>query len=254
MKITLYIVFSFLFVSCSQKKENEQKDTFSLDDVNIAMIYNEKMNDIPCSLFNVTDSIKKNRKTGIIFKLDVIYDNPRKGSNCCAFEPGVDGTKERIKKIKIIFKNIKKQIDVTDKLFNIEESQMFNGFEKYIQGRFNVNDFSCECYQPKNGKLIENQKRKHLEGKLTKTDITKNRNHIIKNIDDFMKLYNSIAGDAYKGKYDNRGLDSGWSISNKYYSFWLPENFNASLEKFNELEIEIELFNGRKLKHIRILK
>jgi len=254
MKITLYIVFIFLIASCSLKKENEEKDTFSLDNVNIAMIYNEKINNIPCSLFNITDSIKKNRKIGIIFKLDVKYDNPKKGNNCCAFEPGVDGTKEKIKKIRIVFKNIKSKIDITDKLFNIEESQNFNSFEKYIQGQFNVNDFSCECYEQKSDKVIENSKREHLGGKLIKSDINKNRTHIIENIDDFINLYNSLAGETYKGKYDNRGLYSGWRISNKYYSFWLPENSNASLEKFNELEIEIELFNGRKLKHIRVLK
>jgi hypothetical protein len=254
MKITLHIIIVFLFVSCSQKKENEDKDTFSLKKVDVAMIYEKKVKDIPCLLFNVTDTIKSNQKIGIVFKLNVNYDNPRKGSHCCAFEPGVDGTKEKIKKVKVVFISNNSTLDVTDKLSNIEEAQMFNSFEKYIQAQLNINDFSCECYEQKSGKLIENLKREHLGGKLIKNDITKNRNHIIKNIDDFINLYNSLAGERYKGTYDNRGLYSGSRISSKNYSFWLPENFNTSLEKFNELEIEIELLNGRKLKHTRVLK
>jgi hypothetical protein len=258
MKITQYIIFVFLvFTSCSQKNDNEnndkKNDTFTLGNVNVAMIYEKKIGDIPCLLFNVTDTIKSNQKIGIIFKLDVNYDNS-KGSDCCAFEPGVDGTKEKIKKIKMLFKSKNEEIDVTDKLFNIEEAQMFSGFEEYIQGQFRANDFSCECYEQKSGKLIENLKREHLGGKLTKSDITKNRTHIIKNIEDFINLYNSIAGEIYKGTYDNRGLNSGWRISNKYYSFWLPEEFNISLKKYNQLEIEIELFNGRELKYSRALK
>jgi hypothetical protein len=254
MKITLHIIVVFLFASCSQKKENEDKDTFSLKKVDVAMIYEKKTKDIPCLFYNVTDTIKSNPKIGIVFRLEVNYDNPQKGSHCCAFEPGVDGTKEKIKKVKVVFKSNNSTLDVTDKLSNIEEAQMFNSFEKYMQAQLNINDFSCECYEQKSGKLIENLKREHLGGKLIKSDITKNRNHIIKNIDDFINLYNSLAGETYKGTYDNRGLYSGSRISSKNYYFWLPENFNTSLEKFNELEIEIELLNGRKLKHTRVLK
>ena len=256
MKISLYIIFIFLlFVSCSQKKEIEEKDTFSLEKIDIAMIYEKRIKDIPCLLFNVTDTIKKNKKIGIIFKLDVSYDNPRKGSNCCAFEPGVDGTKEKIKNIKIIFENNQGKIDVTNKLFNIEEAQMFNTFQKYIQGQFNSNDYSCVCYEETSAKLIENLKREHLGGKLTKSKIDETRTPIIKGINDFINFYNSFAGDKYSGTFDNIYMvNSGWKISNHYFYFWLPEKFNVSSEKLKTLEIELELLNGRKLKYLRVLK
>lgn len=255
MKISLYLIFIFLLFSfCSQKKENEEKDTFSLKELNVAMIYEKKAANIPCLLYNITDTLKSNQKIGVIFKFDVKYDNPKKGNNCCAFEPGMDGTKEKIKKINIVFKDNKNTIDITDKLHNIEEAQMFNRFEEYIQGKLNINDFSCECYDEKSDKLITNLKREHLGGTLLKSEINNNKTHVIKNINDFINLYNSLAGDIYKGTYDNRDLTSGWRVSQKYYSFWLPEKFNTSLEKFNKLEIEVELLNGRKLKYLRILK
>ncbi|WP_337964635.1 hypothetical protein [uncultured Flavobacterium sp.] len=255
MKINQYLLFIFLIlISCSQKNTDEKNDTFSLDKVDIAMIYQEKVTDIPCLLFNVTDTVKRNQKIGVIFKLDLKYDNPRKGGNCCAFEPGVDGTKEKIKSVKIFFTSNNKKIDITDKLTNIEEAQMFNRFEDYIQGKLYENDFSCECYDQKSGKLIQNLKREHLGGNIIKREVNKNKNHVIKNIDDFINLYNSLAGEVYKGKYDNRGLYSGSRISHKYYSFWLPDNFNIPSEAFDNLEIEIELLNGRKLNYLRSLK
>ncbi|MFB9097381.1 MULTISPECIES: hypothetical protein [Flavobacterium] len=255
MKIIQYIIFVFLiFASCSQKNNNEKNDTFTLDKVNVAMIYEKKVNDIPCLLFNVTDTIKKNQKIGIIFKLDVKYDNPKKGSNCCAFEPGVDGTKEKIKKIKILFISNNEEIDVTEKLFNIEEAFMFTSFEEYIQGQFRNNDFKCVCYEQKNDELIENLKREHLGGEIIKNKIDKNKTPIIKNINDFVNIYNSLTGDKYNGTFDNSDLYSGWRITNHYYYFWLPEEFNISLKKYNQLEIEVELLKGKKLKFLRVLK
>ena len=72
---------------------------------NIALIYEDNINGIPCSLFQVTNIVKKDRKIGVIFTFDVTYNNPQKGNGCCAFEPGVQGTKHKIDSILISFSN-----------------------------------------------------------------------------------------------------------------------------------------------------
>jgi|GEM_PF-6468371 len=254
MKAILFqLLITLIITSCSQK-ENERikKSFFSLTKVNIAMIYEKKVNDIPCSLFNVTDTLKKDKKIGIIFKLDVKYDNLT-GTDCCGIEPGLDGTKEKINEIRILFKNNTGEIDITNKLFNVEESQMLNTFEKYIQGQFHPNNFSCISYDEKGDELIENLKKEHLGGNLTKSKVGNNKRQIIENINDFIKIYNSLAGNKYEGTFNTQYLTSGWKLSNNYFYFWLPENFNSASERFDRLEIVIVLISGRRITYSRLL-
>ena len=252
MKINLNIILLFLLLtSCLQNKEIEEKNTFSLKKIDAAIIYEKKIKNIPCLLFNVTDTIKSNRRIGIIFKLDLNYDNQRKGS----IEPGIDGTNEKIKDIKIIFKSDRTEIDVTDRLFNIEEAQMFNRFENYIQHQFKTNDYDCVCYEEKSNELIRNLNSFHLGGKLKRSKIDRKRTPIIKNINDFVNFYNSFTGVKYNGSFDNLELvNSGFKISGYYFYFWLPDNLIGSSEKFKTLEIDVELLKGRKLKSLRALK
>lgn len=246
----------FIFLTACQHKDydkptgkNESKpDTFTLKDVDIALIYESKIDGIPCLLHTVTDTLKKRENTGIIFAFDIDYDNPRKSDGCCAFEPGVGGSKGRIKNVSIKFLNDKTSLDVTDQLFNINESQMKNQFEDYIQGQFQEDDYICICSGKKTNELIEYVNRKHLKKPYSES-IDSTELSVLKNIEEFKSWFNHFTGSKYDGHFKDAG--TGWKLSMYYFYFWIPDELKQILKKYDSIEILIELENGKTLKNRR---
>lgn len=245
---SILILSILFFTSCNQIIEDD--NTFTLNDLDIALIHEKKIKDISCLLFNISDTINKNVKNGIVFKLDMKY-NHIKSNGCCTIEPGLDGTKEKIKEIRIIFKTKNQKTDITNLLYNEEEAQKTNDFEDYIQASFRSNDYSCVCLNKKTNELEENVKREHLGGNLIVTRANDTILPFFKNINDFKDYYNSFSEDKYKGQFDTTLLHSGFALENNYQYFWLPKDLTKNLSKNTFLEIEIQLYNGKTLSHKR---
>lgn len=256
MKYTIFFLMLFIFLtSCIQKKPDKpivkkesKPDTFTLKDVDIALIYESKIDGIPCRLHNVTDTLKNSENVGVIFAFDVDYDNLRKSNGCCAFEPGIGGSKRRIKNVNIKFLNDKTSLDITNKLFNIDESQMKNQFEDYIQSQFRKDDYSCICTEEKTGELIEYVNKKHLK-KPYKESLDSTELSVLKNIEEFKSWFNHFAGSKYDGNFKDAG--TGWKLSAYYFYFWIPDELKQTLKDYESIEILIELDNGKTLRNRR---
>lgn len=242
----------FIFLTACHQKDHDKPtenndstpDTFTLKDVDVALIYESKIDGIPCLLHSVTDTLKNNENVGVIFAFDVDYDNPRKSNGCCAFEPGVGGSIRKIKNVNIKFVNDKSSLDVTDQLFNTNESQMRNQFEDYIQSQFQKDDYICICSEEKSGELIEYVNRKHLKKPyseiLDSTELS-----VLKNIEEFKSWYNHFTGLKYDGHFKEAG--TGWRLSMYYFYFWIPVELKKSLKDYNSIEILIEFDDGKTL-------
>lgn len=259
MKNTINFLTIFIFLTaCHQKdhdkptrKNKSKPDTFTMKDVDVALIYESRLNEIPCLLHVVTDTLKKNENVGVIFKFDVGYDNPRKSDGCCAFEPGVGGSKNRIRNVNIKFLNDKSSLDVTDQLINTDESQMRNQFEDYIQSQFQKDDYICICSGQKSGELIEYVNKKHLKKPYSES-LDSTELSVLKNIEEFKSWYNHFTGLKYDGQFKDAG--TGWRLSMYYFYFWIPNELKQTLKGYDSIEISLEFDNGKTLINRRKIK
>ncbi|KRD08912.1 hypothetical protein ASE21_13745 [Flavobacterium sp. Root901] len=252
-KILCFAIF-LLFISCTNKAETPKGNSFSLKEVDIAIIYSKKLNNFPCLLYNATDTIKKHEEIGIVFKFDVKYNPQNNSSNCgCVIEPGLGGTNDSIKSLKILFKKGKTEMDVTKILFNKEESILLNPFEKFDKRLFDKNDFSCICFDEKKKEYIEYLNKNYLGGRVFRKVNPKNV-PIFKNPDEFVTWFNNIDNQEFEVGFSNKNITSGNKFLITNFSFWFPNGFFKVLKNYNEIKIEVELDNGLILEKSRILK
>ena len=244
MKTFLKITFALILFSCGHsnpESKNNGQDTFNLENTNIALIYEDNINGIPCSLFQVTNIVKKDRKIGVIFTFDVTYNNPQKGNGYCAFEPGAQGTKHKIDSILISFSNDSTSIDVTNYLNNSEQSMLKEGFEDYIQDQFVPDDYICVCVNEQNV-ITEYVNRKHLPQPYSH-NIDSTEFNLFRNTQEFINWYNEMGV--------KRHVLSGWKFSGEHYYFWLNESMIPAIINLNKLSIRVTLSNGEKLTYER---
>jgi len=250
------IVLCGIVLSCTNKaKIQKRSDLFSLDKVDVAIIYSEKLNNFPCLLYNITDTIKNHYKAGIVFTFDVKFNyNHTRGSGCgCAIEPGLGGPDHKIKNLKVLLKNDKKEIDITKMLFNKEESLLLNSIENFDKKRrFDKNDFSCVCFDEKKNQYLEYLNKDYLGGRVIRK-VNPKRVPILKSIEDFMLWFNNFKNDEFEVGFSNKNISSGNSFSFTNFSFWLPDGFYTVLKNYDLIKIEVELDNGLVLEKSREL-
>lgn len=242
--------------SCTNKAEIQKRsDLFSLDKVDVAIIYSKKLNNFPCLLYNITDTIKNQDKIGIAFTFGIKFNyNHTRGSGCgCAIEPGLGGPDHKIKSLKVLLKNDKDVIDITKMLFNKEESVLLNSIENFSKKRrFDKNDFSCVCFDEKKNQYLEYLNKDYLGGRVVRK-INPKKVPILKKTGDFMLWFNNFKNDEFEVGFSNKNISSGNSFSITNFSFWLPDGFYTVLKNYNLITIEVELDNGLILEKSRQL-
>jgi len=253
-KILFYALFLICF-SCANKSQNSKKsNSFSLKEVDIAIIYSKKLNNFPCLLYTATDTIKNQEKIGVVFKFDVEFNPNKESSNCnCAIEPGLGGADDSIKSFKILLKNNKQEIDVTKTLFNKEESILLNPFEKFNKRLFDKNDFSCVCFDSKKNEYLEYLNKNYLGGRVFRK-VTSKKVPIFKNVNDFVRWFNNFNNGEFEVGFSNKNITSGNRFLITNFSFWFPNGYFNVLKNYSEIMIEVELENGLILEKTRQLK
>lgn len=257
MKNSIFKVMLFaLCISCTNKTKNQKRDnSFSLNKVDVAIIYSEKLNNFPCLLYNITDTIKNYKKIGIVFTFDVEFNGFHgRSSGCgCAIEPGLGGSDDEIKSLKILLKNDKKEIDITKILFNKEESVLLNSIENFDKKRrFDKEDFSCVCFDRKKNQYFEYLNKNYLGGRVVRK-VNPKRVPILNNPADFVLWFNNFNNDEFEVGFSNKNITSGNKFVFTNFSFWFPDNFFTVLKDYNLIKIEVELDNGLVLEKSRKL-
>ncbi|AOC96445.1 hypothetical protein BB050_03356 [Flavobacterium anhuiense] len=254
----IYFLFFAFCISCTNKTDNQIIDnSFSLKEVNVAMIYSKKLDNLRCLLYNVTDTIKEHKKLGVVFTFDIKINHIAKFSNSsgcgCAIEPGLGGSADKIKSLKILLKNDKNEIDITNMLVNSEESVLYNSFENFDKRRFDKNDFSCVCLDKKSNQYVEYLNKNYLGGKVYRKVHSK-RVPILKNPKDFISWFNNFNNDKFQVGFSSKNITSGRGFLHTNFPFWLPDHFFKILKNYNVIKIEVELENGLFLEKTRELK
>jgi hypothetical protein len=256
MKNSIFKIMLFaLCISCTKKTEIQKSDrSFSLKDVDIAMIYSKKLNNIPCLLYNATDTVKNHEKIGVVFTFDLVFNEiSNSNSSCgCAIQPGLGGADDKIKSLKVLLQNDKKEIDITNVLFNIEESILLNSFEKFDKRRFDKNDFSCVCFDEKKNQYLEYLNKDYLGGRVLRK-VNPKRIPILKNPEDFRVWFNNFNNDEFEVGFSKKYITSGSNFLGTNFSFWFPDGFFSVLKDYNLITIEVELDNGLILEKSRNL-
>ncbi|WP_208610258.1 hypothetical protein [Flavobacterium phragmitis] len=257
MRKIICFVFLAFCISCTNKTENQIMDnSFSLKEVDVALIYSKKLDEFRCLLYNVTDTIKDQKKLGIVFTFDIkINHNPksRNSDDCgCAIEPGLGGSADEIKSLKILLKNDKKEIDITKILGNIEESVLYNPIENFDKRRFDKNDFSCVCLDRKSNQYVEYLNKNYLGGRVYRK-VDPRRVPILENPNDFISWFNNFNNDKFQVGFSSKNITSGRGFLRTNFPFWFPDHFFNTLKKYNLIKIIVELNDGRVLEKERKL-
>nr|WP_199001126.1 hypothetical protein [Flavobacterium sp. ASV13] len=259
MKSTILKIALFaLCISCTNRTDNQIMDnSFSLKEVDVALIYSKKIDNIRCLLYNVTDTIKNQEKLGVVFTFDTKINYLPKSSNSpgcgCAIEPGLGGSADKIKSLKILLKNDKKEIDVTKILGNVEESVLYNPMENFDKRGFDKNDFSCVCLDKKSKRYVEYLNKNYLGGRVYRK-VDPRRVPILKNPNDFIPWFNNIDNDEFKVGFSYKNIISGGNFVYTNFPFWFPDHFFNTLKNYDVIKIEVELENGLLLEKSRKLK
>ncbi len=238
------IVLCSIVLSCTNKAEIQKESSFSLEKVDVAIIYSEKLSNFPCLLYNITDTIKNQEKVGVVFTFDAKFNEVR-NSNCgCAIQPGLGGSDDEIKSFKILLKNDKNEIDITKMLSNKEESVLLNSIENFDKKRrFDKNDFSCVCFDEKKNQYLEYLNKNYLGGRVYRK-VNPKKIPILKNPKDFVTWFNNFNNNEFEVGFSNKNISSGSSFEFTNFSFWLPDGFYTVLKNYNLITIEVELDNG----------
>lgn len=251
MRKVLYFLLFVFCISCTNKTENQiLNNSFSLKDVHVGIIYSKKIDNIPCLLYDVTDTIKNQKKLGVVFtfdtKINYLPKSPNSPGCGCAIEPGLGGSADKIKELKILLKNDKSQIDITKILGNIEESVLYNPMENFDKRRFNKNDFSCVCLDKKSNQYIEHLNKNYLGGRVYRK-VDSRRVPILRNTNDFITWFNNIDNDEFTAGFTYKNITSGGNFVYTNFSFWFPDDFFNTLKNYNFIKIVVKLEDGRVL-------
>ncbi|MFT5601375.1 MAG: hypothetical protein ACI9N1_001618 [Flavobacteriales bacterium] len=235
------ILISFCLFGCSSEEETSRSgpDTFDIEKVDIALIYENRIEGIPCLLYHITDTIKSNRNVGIVIKFDISYNNPTKNSGCCAIEPGLSGPGHSIDSMKILFENDSSIINVTEYLTNSENAQLLNEFEDYRRNFFKSKDYVCACYDSSELRLYAKSAKRDT------SFVVKERfpwSARFEDIPAFMNVFNQSDTTRH---YTEGKFKLG------YHQFWLDSQIMHRLREMTWVRVEMFLSNGRKLESER---
>lgn len=255
----LYVLPLFIFIGCGNVT------TFELKKVNTQFIYQTKIPKVPCIFYTKSDTLNHESRNGLCFTFDVDFSGSSGG-----IEPGIGGTKDSIISFKVFLSNSNERIDITDSLYNLEQSLASESIKEPSSLRCTCYDSIKDLYLNYESKALFNKPTIHTYNKKKNESITYWPNGdstiyhesgdkidmrpyetFFTSIKDFISNYNAleiVKKDSLSFKSDKL-FNSGKDLEITDFYFWLPDSFSMNLRPNSKIITEIKLSNGDLITH-----
>jgi hypothetical protein len=252
-----FLIPLFFLLSCGKTT------TFKLDGVNVHLIQEIGIDSVPCRLYIKSDTFTRNNRMGVVFNFNVSYSG-----NSGGIAPGIAGTKDSIVSLKAFLKTKTQQINITNDLYNLEQSQLLNSDFQ------NSNDYRCTCFDTFKKRYYNYVHDKRYKKPTIYTYNRADNEDIIYwthgdtsfyknpypidtsvyetffiNAEDFVKAYNrlylkKVAVSTYKSF---KIINSGYDVKTSDFYFWISDKIVKQINRNDFISVEIELSDGRTL-------